>query len=109
MPMAVLPPTSSPRAAFKDLKAFLAQRGSEQIWGLVMALLVTAIIIVVFTIDPKINTAPPPSVVYIENYGPDRTDADIKADQQKDSAKRKALKEEKKRQFKELQDKLGIE
>nr|WP_294851717.1 hypothetical protein [uncultured Sphingomonas sp.] len=107
--MAVLPPMSSPRAALKDLKAFIGQRGREQIWGLVMAVLVTAIIIVIFTIDPKINTAPPPSLVYVENYGPDRTDAKIKADQQKDSAKRNAQKEEKKRQFKELQDKLGIE
>lgn len=100
---------SSPRAAFKDLKALISQRGSEQIWGLAMALLVTAIILVIFTVDPKVNTAPPQQVVYVENYGPDRTDAQIKADQQKDSAKRKAQKDEKKRQFKELQDKLGIE
>lgn len=100
---------SSPRAALRDLKALISQRGREQIWGLIMALLVTAIILVIFTIDPKVNTAPPPQVIYVENYKADRTDADIKADQAKDSAKRKALKEEKRRQFKELQDKLGIE
>lgn len=107
--MSVLPPTSSPREALKDLKAFIGQRGTEQIWGLVMALLVTAIIIVIFTIDPKVNTAPPPSLVYVENYGPERTDADIVRDQKRDSEIRRKQKEEKKRQFKELQDKLGID
>jgi hypothetical protein len=107
--MPVLPPISSPRAALKDLAAFIKRRDREQIWGLTMALLVTTIIIIVFTVDPKINTAPPPSVIYVEDYAANRTDADIKRDQLKDAKIRREQKEAKKKQFKELQDKLGIE
>lgn len=107
--MPVLPPISSPRAALQDLVAFIKRRDREQIWGLTMALLVTTIIIIVFTVDPKINTAPPPSVVYVEDYPATRTDADIKRDQAKDAEIRHQQKEAKKKQFKELQDRLGIE
>lgn len=107
--MPVLPPVYSPRVAFKDLVAFIKRRDREQIWGLTMALLVTTIIIIVFTIDPKVNTAPPPSIVYVEDFRADRTDSDIKRDQAEDARIRREQKEAKKKQFKELQDKLGIE
>lgn len=107
--MPVLPPISSPRAALKDLVAFIKRRDREQVWGLTMAVLVTTIIIIVFTVDPKINTAPPPSIIYVEDYAANRTDADIKRDQLADAEVRRQQKEAKKKQFKELQDKLGIE
>ena len=107
--MPVLPPVHSPRVALRDLANFIKRRDREQIWGLTMALLVTTIIVIIFTVDPKINTAPPPSVIYVEDFPANRTDADIKADQQRDSEIRRQQKEAKKRQFKELQDKLGID
>lgn len=107
--MPVLPPISSPRVALKDFVAFIKRRDREQIWGLTMALLVTTIILIVFTVDPKINTAPPPKIVYVEDYPATRTDEDIKRDQAHDARIRHEQKEAKKKQFKELQDKLGIE
>lgn len=107
--MPVLPPISSPRAALKDLVAFIKRRDREQIWGLTMAVLVTTIILIVFAVDPKVNTAPPPAVVYVEDYPATRTDADIKRDQLADAEIRREQAEAKKKQFKELQDKLGIE
>ena len=107
--MAILPPTVGPRAALKDLKAFLGQRSREQMIGAALAVLVTIIIVIVFLVDSKINTAPPPQIVYVENYGPDRTDADIVADQKKASEERKKAEEARRKEFEKLQKELGIE
>ena len=107
--MAILPPTVGPRAALKDLKAFLGQRSREQMIGAALAVLVTIIIVIVFLVDSKINTAPPAQVVYVENYGPDRTDADIIAEQKKASEERKKAEEARRKEFEKLQKELGIE
>jgi len=107
--MAILPPAVGPRAALSDLKAFLRQRSREQVIAACLAVLVTIIIVIIFFVDSKINTAPPPQVVYIESYGPERTDADIRADQKKASEERHKAEEEKRKQFQELEKKFGIE
>ena len=107
--MAILPPMVGPRAALRDLTAFMRQRSREQVIGASLAVLVTIIIVIIFFVDSKINTAPPAQIVYVENYGPDRTDADIIADQKKASEERRKAAEEKKRQFQELEKKFGIE
>jgi hypothetical protein len=107
--MAILPPMVGPRAAMRDLTAFMRQRSREQIIGASLAVLVTVIIVIIFFVDSKINTAPPPQIIYVESYGPNRTDAEIIADQKKASEERRRAAEEKKRQFQELEKKLGIE
>ena len=78
--MAILPPTVGPRAALKDLTAFMRQRSREQIIGASLAVLVTIIIVIIFFVDSKINTAPPQQIVWVENFPANRTDADIVAD-----------------------------
>ena len=107
--MAILPPMVGPRAALKDLAAFMRQRSRDQLIGAALAVLVTLIIVIIFFVDSKINTAPPPQIVYVENYGPDRTDADIIADQKKASADRKRAEEARRKEFQKLQKELGIE
>jgi len=107
--MAILPPMVGPRAALSDLKAFLGQRSREQLLGATLAVLVTLIIVIIFFVDSKINTAPEPTVVYVENYGPDRTDADIVADQKKASEERRKAEEAKRREFQKLEKQFGIE
>ena len=107
--MAILPPAVGPRAALADLISFLRQRSREQMIAAALAVLVTIIIVIIFIVDSKINTAAPPTVVYVENYGPERTDADIKADQKKASEERRKAEEEKRKQFQELEKKFGIE
>ena len=87
----------------------MRQRSREQRIGAALSILVTLIIVIVFFVDSKINTAPPPQIVYIENYGPDRTDADIIADQKKASADRKRAEEARRKEFQKLQKELGIE
>ena len=107
--MAILPPMAGPRAALADLRAFLRQRSREQVWGATMAVLVTTIILIIFFVDAKINTAPEPTVVYVESYGPDRTDAQIIADQKKASEERRKAQEYRRQEFQTLEKKLGIE
>jgi hypothetical protein len=100
----------NPRAAMSDFAAAMGGDSKrDRIIGLTIAVLVTAIIVIIFFVDAKINTAPPPRVVYVETYAPDRTDADIIASQKKDSAERKAFREEKKRKFRELEKRLGMD
>ncbi len=108
--MSVLPSMVNPRAAMSDFAA--AVRGDnkrDRILGLTLAVLITIIILIIFFVDAKINTAPPPRVTYVELYAPTRSDADIIASQKKDSAERKAFQEDKKRQFRQLEKRLGME
>ena len=107
--MAILPPTVGPRAALRDLTAFMRQRSREQVLGASLAVLVTLIIVIIFFVDSKINTAPPAQIVFVENYGPDRTDADIIRDQKKASEERRKAEQAKREQFQKLQKQLGIE
>ena len=107
--MAVLPPVSRPSVAFRDLLAFMRQRSREQVIGATLAVLVTIIIVIVFLVDSKINTAPPQQIIYVENYPANRTDADIIADQKQDQAKRDAAAKEKQRQYQELEKRFGMD
>ena len=107
-PMAVLPPMSRPSVALRDLMAFMRQRSREQVIGFCLAVLVTTIIVIVFLVDSKINTAPPPQIIYVENYSANRTDAEIIAQQKVDQAKRDAAAREKRRKFQELEKQLGM-
>ena len=106
--MSFFPKPSSPVAAFRDLGAFMRQRSREQVIGGALAVLATTIIIILFLVDPKINTAPPEQVTEVELYPANRTDAQIAADQKKDMAEKQALKKEKQRQFQQLANQLGM-
>lgn len=107
--MSFFPRPSSPGGALSDLIAFMRHRSREQVIGASLALLVTAVIVIEFLVDPKINTAPPPQVVEVEIYSPNRTDAEIRADQIKDQAAREAAKKEEQRQYQQLAKQLGID
>jgi hypothetical protein len=107
--MSFFPKPSAPSAAFRDLAAFMRQRSREQVIGAALAFLVTTIIIILFLVDPKVNTQPPPQVVDVDLYPANRTDADIIRDQKKDMAERQAAKKEHQRQMKQLAKQLGID
>ncbi|HEU4695465.1 MAG TPA: hypothetical protein VFR92_00720 [Sphingomicrobium sp.] len=107
--MSWFPRPSTPRAAFRDLLAFMRQRSREQVIAGALAFLCTAIIVIEFIVDPKIGTAPPPRVVEVELYPANRTDADIIADQKKDMAAREAAAKERQRQFQKLGKQFGVE
>jgi hypothetical protein len=106
--MSWFPSPSSPRAAIRDLAAFMRQRSREQVIGGALALLVTGIIVIEFIVDAKIGTAPPPQIVEVELYPSNRTDVEIIADQKKDQAEKEAFEKEKQRQFQKLAKKFGM-
>lgn len=106
--MGWFPRPVGPRAALRDLAAFMRQHSREQLIGAALAILVTIIIVIEFLVDSQINTAPPPQVVYADSWSLNRTDAEIVADQKKDQAKKDAAKREKQRQFQKLEKQLGM-
>ncbi len=87
----------------------MRQRSREQVIGACLALLVTAIIVIEFLVDSKINTAPPPQVVEVQLYSPNRTDAQIVADEKKDQSEKEAQKKADQEQFKQLAKQLHID
>ena len=107
--MSWLPRPSSPVAAFADLRAFMRHRSREQLIGGALAVLATTIIVILFLVDPKVNTAPPPQVVEVDLYPSNRTDAEIIRDQKKDQAERNAAKKEHQRQLQQLAKQLHID
>ena len=100
--MSWFPSPSSPRAAFRDLVAFIRHREREHVIGAALAFLVTLIIVIEFVVDAKVGTAPPPQVVEVQLYPANRTDADIVADQKKDMADKQAAEKEQQREFQKL-------
>ena len=108
--MAILPPASSPRNALRDfLAVFRHGENRERVLGLTLAVLITIIIIIIFLVDSTVNTAPPLQIIYVQNYKPGRTDAEIMADQKKDQAQRNAYAKAKQKQFQKLEKRFGIE
>ena len=104
-----LPPVQGPRAVFADLKAFFARRSREQGIAALLSVSVTGIIVILFILDPKTNTAPPATVTFVESWPADRTDAEIKVDQQKYQAEREAQAKARQQQYQELANTFGIE
>jgi hypothetical protein len=107
--MSIFPRPVGPTAAFRDLAAFMRQRSREQVIGAMLAVLVTIIILIIFLVDPKINTQPGEQIVYVQSWPENRTDAEIAADQKKDQAAMEAAKKEKQRQFQKLEKQFGME
>jgi hypothetical protein len=106
--MSWFPRPVGPRAAFADLRAFLRQRSREQVIGFALAVLATSIIVIEFFVDSKINTAPPPYIVYVDQWSANRTDAEIIAQQKKDQAEVEAFRKERQEQFQKLENQLGM-
>ena len=106
--MSWFPSPVSPRAAFADFRDFVRHREREHWIGAALAVLVTIIIIIEFLVDSKINTAPPPRIVYVEQWKAGRTDAEIIADQKKRQAEKEAAAKERQRQFQRLEKQLGM-
>jgi len=109
-----LPPVSRPSAAFADLRAFLASREKHQWVFALLSVLITGYFIAVFLIQSKTKEYRPPEIVWVQDYAPNRTDAQIKAQQQIDQQKRlaeqaelKKLQEAQRKESAKLQKKLS--
>lgn len=104
----------SPLRAWRDLRLFLSYRQPYELIFLALAIIVTTVVIAAFYVDSKIEKPyKPPEITYFESWPASRTDAQIKAQQAIDQAKKeklmaelKAKQEERKAEFKRLNDKL---
>jgi hypothetical protein len=106
--MSWFPKPSSPAAALRDLFAVIRHSSREQRLAAALAVLVTTIIVIEFSVDAKVGMEVPQTPTYVELYPASRTDADIIADQKKDQTARAAAEKEKQRQFQELEKRLGM-
>lgn len=106
--MSWLPHPVGPLAAFRDLAAFMRHRSREQLIAAALAVLITAIIVIEFLVDPYTVAKPPPPVIYVQSWSANRTDAQIAADQKKDQQERRAEQLEKQRQFQNVANELGM-
>lgn len=104
----------SPFAATRDLRRYLARRHPYEIAFLFLAIVVTMGVVSVMVQDSASIELPyKRNIIYVEQWPANRTDAEIRAQQKIDSAKRAAEKAEldrlqKKRQaeFKKVDDAL---
>lgn len=103
-----LPRPASPRTAWNDLRAFVAQRQRHQWISAVLALIIPSAILWVFVLDSSTNLEPGPQAIYVESWSTARSDEEIKARQKVDSEQRAAMQKERQRQWKELGDRLGM-
>ena len=106
--MAIFPRPSSPRAALADLRTYWSHRNRDHIIGASLAVLVTIIILILFFVDAKINTAPRRTVQYVDSWPASRTDAEIIAQQKKDHAEAEARAKKRQEEFKKLEKTLGM-
>lgn len=101
-----LPRPSSPAAAWRDLKAFLGQQERHKFVFAAIAIFMPVLIVTGFYIDSNIK--PEAQIIYVQSWPASRTDEEIKAQQKIDQAKRDKDAAEKRRQYQELEKRLGM-
>ena len=97
--------------AAKDLRFFLHQSPKERVIPGLLALLIPGIMIFIFIIDSKVNTAPPDTqeITYVENWTLDRTDEEILADRWEIQCLKDKLAAERKENMKKLARMSGMD
>ena len=80
----------SPLRAIRDLRLFLAQRRPHELWFMMLAMAITLLVLFVFVKDSHVPTPYKRNIIYVQNWRLDRTDAEIRAQQKIDQAKKHA-------------------
>lgn len=106
--MGFFPRPSSPRAALNDLLSVMRRRSRTQWLGAAFAVLATVIVLILFYVDPQVNTAPPATITFVDSWPANRTDAEIEADQKKDQAARDKAIKARRAEFQKLQNSMGM-
>lgn len=101
-----LPRPASPRALWRDLRAFAGDRSRHQLVAAFFAVLMPVSIIVVFYYDGQTNVLPGPQVIYVESWRADRSDEEIVAKQKADQERIDAWRAERQEQFQKIDDSL---
>jgi hypothetical protein len=107
--MAIFLRPAKPKVLIADVKRLW--RGSTSRYKLVfgaLALAITSTIVTGFIVESRWGVLPEgPQMIYAEDYPADRTDAQIKADQRKDAMARREAADERRREWKKIDDALS--
>ncbi len=106
--MGYLPTPSGPRAAWRDLRAFLATRQRHQLLFATVSVAIPVLVILAFIHDTNI-APPPPTMTFIPSWPASRSDAEIKARQKIDQAAKDKMLAERKAAYQRLAKGFGIE
>ncbi len=111
--MSILPRPSSPKVALRDLITFFRTRTRHQVGIALLSITIPFFFIALFYVDQVPMEYRPPKIVYVQKLDPNRSDADIIAQQKIDAkqraaeeAERQKILEANRRPFKELDKKL---
>lgn len=106
--MGYFPKPSGPRAAWRDLRTFLATRQRHQLLFAALSIAIPVLLIAGFVHDSNI-APPPPTMTFIPSWPATRSDAEIEAQQKIDQvAKDKAL-AERRAAYRRLAKSFGVE
>lgn len=84
----------SPLRALRDLRLFLHTRKPYELWFLGLAMVLTLAAVLALDHDATFQREyKPPTIIYVQQWRADRTDAEIIAQQKIDGPKEKAAKE----------------
>lgn len=103
----------APVRAYRDLRLFLSTRQRYELWFLALSLFLTGLAVWALFKDSHFERAYKRNIIYVENWRADRSDAEIKAKQVVDQARREKLiaemrarEEKRKAEFKRVDDAL---
>lgn len=89
------------------MRAFWRDRPTHRWVAAVLAVLIPIGIVVVFYLDGNTNIMPREQAIYVESWPATRTDAEIKAKQQTDLARRERFERERREQFQRLDNQMN--
>ncbi|WP_151953826.1 hypothetical protein [Sphingomonas sp. EC-HK361] len=79
----------NPLRAVRDLRLFLSQREKYELWFGILAVSLTLLLLIGFLHDSRMEApAYDPEIIYVQQWPANRTDAEIRAQQKIDQAKK---------------------
>jgi hypothetical protein len=102
-----LPRPASPRALVADLKAFWSTRPRHQWLAAFFAVLIPVGIVVAFYFDGRTNIVPRETMMFIDSWPENRTDAQIRAKQKADREMLDARRRARQQEFQRYDDQLN--
>jgi hypothetical protein len=98
-----LPRPARPSVVWEDLRAFMRDRPRHQWVAAMLAVMIPMGILLGFYVQTYMQAQPRPQVIYVNNWPSDRSDEEIRAKQQADLARERAVQAERQRQFQRLE------
>lgn len=102
-----LPRPASPRALWRDLRAFAADRGSHHWIAAGLAILIPVAIAVTFAFDFRDANDAPETIVYVNSWRADRSIEETRAANAENTRLRDEFQADKRAQFQRIQNSMN--